>query len=99
MCEIIQFPIRARLPVRAPDAFCGSIAIYRGENGKVGIDACVSTTIAREMYGDVLPGIVSLSEHGERTGFDTQISKQAAKRVIAAAERAGVSIEREALAS
>jgi hypothetical protein len=99
MGEVIQFPIRTRAPVLAPDTFCGSIAVYRGENGKVGIDACVPTTIAREMYGDVLPGIVSLFEHEGRTGFDTQISERAAERVVAAAKRAGVTIEREALAS
>jgi len=99
MCEIIQFPIRAHAPVLGSDTFCGSIAVYCGENGKVGIDACVPTKIVREMYGDIFPGIVSLSEYGERTGFDTQISKRAAKRVIAAAERAGISVDREALAS
>ena len=92
MCEIIQFPISARVPPSI-DPFYGMIDVYRGENGKVGIDACVSSALAVEMYGEILPGIISLLDNGEGTvGFDAQISERAADIVLAAAKRAGVSI-------
>jgi hypothetical protein len=94
MCEIIPFKSRPRLHVPASNVFRGVIDVYCGENGKVGIDACVPAEFVAKIRDDILPGVVSLFDDGNgRVGFDTQISSHAADSVLAAAHLAHISIQ------
>ena len=93
MCEIIQFPTQARIHAPASTPFVGAIDVYQGENGKVGIDACVPKAFATDITDHILPGVISLYDDGNgRVGFDTQISAYAAEKVLAAAARAAIPV-------
>ena len=75
MCEIIQFKTRARVNVPTQTFLRNSIDVYRGKHGKVGIDACVSASLASEMHAtELLPGMVSYfrGDNG-MVGFDAQV--------------------------
>lgn len=90
------------LPVRTetPDTFASKIELYDGDDGHVGIDACLPTAVAFEMLRIAAAKNIELlgmlmSVYGAKASFDVQVAPEAVATLLAPAEAAGVRIIRE----
>jgi hypothetical protein len=75
----------------------GSIDVYRGEAGTVGIDAIVPPSVGWKMFATIPTGsklCMCQNNAGEMISIDAQVPASVATRMIAVATRHGVSIRR-----